>query len=151
MSVKLISAAMYQSIYESRKVELLDSVRKHNGNLKLVADDCCIPLHQLQFYYKNQEEFKEAVDDAKDALYESAEVKLVELIDKSNFNALNLFFSKSPQAKARGWGEKTEVSQNTNMTLTAQQKEEEVKRMLGLTDNDKEPTQGIPGTDPEQA
>ena len=131
-----ISSVRTELVYDSRKDELFAAARKHNGNLKLIADECSIALHLLQKCYREKEEFKTVVDDAREALYEDAEANLVKKIGDGSMQALQLFCSKSPQAKARGWGEKTEVSQNTNMTLTAQQKEEEVKKMLGLSDND---------------
>jgi hypothetical protein len=125
-----ISSVRTELVYDSRKDELFAAARKHNGNLKLIADECSIALHLLQKCYREKEEFKTVVDDAREALYEDAEANLVKKIGDGSMQALQLFFSKSPQAKARGWGEK--VEQDTTMKLSAQQKEEQVRKMLGL-------------------
>lgn len=125
-----ISSVKTELVYDSRKDELFAAARKHNGNLKLIADECSIALHLLQKCYREKEEFKTVVDDAREALYEDAEANLVKKIGDGSMQALQLFFSKSPQAKARGWGEK--VEQDTTMKLSAQQKEEQVRKMLGL-------------------
>lgn len=125
-----ISAIQAKVIYDGKKDELMEAAQRYHGNLKLIADDCSLTTRQVNKFYKDHPEFKEVVDDARDALYETASAKLGELIDKGNFNALNLFFSKSPQAKSRGWGERTE--QDQHLHLDDAEKAEAAKRMLGM-------------------
>ena len=119
-------------IYEKRKAELIDLVDQYHGNLKIVADKANMTIKQLNDFYKEHEDFHKAVDEAKDAFYEVASNKLGELIEKGNFPALNLFFSKSPQAKSHGWGEK--VEQDQNIHLSDQEKAAMAKQMLGIED-----------------
>ena len=117
-------------IYEKRKAELIDLAEQYHGNLKIVADKANMTIKQLTVFYKAHEDFRKVVDDAKDALYEIAENKLVEKIENGSFQALNLFFSKSPQAKSHGWGEK--VEQDQNIHLNDQEKAAMAKQMLGI-------------------
>lgn len=119
-------------IYEKRKAELIDLAEQYHGNLKIVADKANMTIKQLTAFYKDHEDFRKVVDDAKDALYETASAKLAELIEEKSMSAINLFFSKSPQARNRGWGESSYVDQ-TNTNLTAAEKEAQVKKMLGLS------------------
>lgn len=127
----LISSMQLTLAYDGKKDLLFEMAQKHHGNLKLIADKCNLTVRQVSWMYKNRKEFQEVVDESRDAFYEVAENKLGELIEKGNINALNLFFSKSPQAKARGWGERSEV-QSVSLNLSASEKEAEVKKMLGL-------------------
>lgn len=117
--------------YDGKKDLLFEMAQKHHGNLKLIADKCNLTVRQVQWMYKNRKEFQEVVNTAREALYESAEEKLIQKIEDGSMNALQLFFTKSPQAKERGWGERSEV-QSVNLNLTAEEKEAEVKKMLGL-------------------
>ena len=122
--------------YDGKKDLLFEMAQKHHGNLKLIADKCNLTVRQVSWMYKNRKEFQEVVDESRDAFYEVAENKLGELIERGNMNALNLFFSKSPQAKARGWGERTET-QRVNLNLTDLEKATAAKQMLGIEDSDK--------------
>lgn len=117
-------------IYEKRKAELIDLAEQYHGNLKIVADKANMTIKQLNELYKAHEDFRKVVDEAKDAFYEVASNKLGELIEKGSFPALNLFFSKSPQAKSHGWGEK--VEQDQNIHLNDQEKAAMAKQMLGI-------------------
>lgn len=119
-------------IYEKRKAELIDLAEQYHGNLKIVADKANMTIKQLTVFYKDHEDFRKVVDEAKEGFYEIAENKLSELIEKGQFQAINLFFSKSPQARNHGWGESSYVDQ-TNTNLTAAEKEAQVKKMLGLS------------------
>ena len=117
-------------IYESRKDELFDLADKFHGNLRLIADKANMTVTELRYLTEKFPDFKKACDEAKDNFYEIASNKLAELIEKGQFQALNLFFSKSPQAKARGWGERTEQEQNIHLNDT--EKAAAAKRMLGI-------------------
>lgn len=127
----LISSMQLTLAYDGKKDLLFEMAQKHHGNLKLIADKCNLTVRQVQWMYKNRKEFQEVVNTAREALYESAEEKLIQKIEDGSMNALQLFFTKSPQAKERGWGERTET-QSVNLNLTAAEKEAEVKKMLGL-------------------
>ena len=129
--MQLLTSVQANSLYQAKRDLLFDLAQKHHGNLKLIADNANLTVRQVSWMYKQNEDFRNVVDESRDAFYEVAENKLGELIEKGNINALNLFFSKSPQAKARGWGERTET-QSVNLNLTAAEKEAEVKKMLGL-------------------
>ena len=119
-------------IYQKRKAELIDLAEQYHGNLKIVADKANMTVKQVTGFYKAYEDFRKVVDDSRDAFYEIASNKLGELIEKGSFPALNLFFSKSPQAKSRGWGEK--VEQDQNIHLNDQEKAAMAKQMLGIED-----------------
>lgn len=129
--MQLLTSVQANSLYQAKRDLLFDLAQKHHGNLKLIADNANLTVRQLQWMYKGNKDFKEVVDAARDALYEDAEVKLMEKIQNGSFQALQLFFTKSPQAKERGWGERIE-QQSVNLNLTAEEKEAEVKKMLGL-------------------
>lgn len=133
MTGQLISSMQTTLAYDAKREMLFDMAQKHHGNLKLIADKCNLTVRQVQTMYKAHKEFKEIVDSARDALYEDAEVKLMEKIQSGSFQALQLFFSKSPQAKARGWGERTEQVQEYH--LTDAEKAEAAKQMLGIEDS----------------
>ena len=122
--------------YDGKKDLLFEMAQKHHGNLKLIADKCNLTVRQVQWMYKNRKEFQEVVDTAREALYESAEEKLIQKIEDGSMNALQLFFTKSPQAKERGWGERTET-QSVNLNLTDLEKATAAKQMLGIEDSDK--------------
>lgn len=122
--------------YDGKKDLLFEMAQKNHGNLKLIADKCNLTVRQVQWMYKNRKEFQEVVNTAREALYESAEEKLIQKIEDGSMNALQLFFTKSPQAKERGWGERSEV-QSVNLNLTDLEKATAAKQMLGIEDSDK--------------
>lgn len=132
----LISSMQLTLAYDGKKDLLFEMAQKHHGNLKLIADKCNLTVRQVQWMYKNRKEFQEVVDTAREALYESAEEKLIQKIEDGSMNALQLFFTKSPQAKERGWGERSEV-QSVNLNLTDLEKATAAKQMLGIEDSDK--------------
>ena len=133
--MQLLTSVQANSLYQAKRDLLFDLAQKHHGNLKLIADDANLTVRQLQWMYKQNKDFKEVVDAARDALYEDAEVKLMEKIQNGSFQALQLFFTKSPQAKERGWGERTEQVQEYH--LTDAEKAAAAKQMLGIEDSDK--------------
>lgn len=128
MNPQNISTKTFQ--YNAMKNDLMALASEYHGNLKIIADKVNIDYRTITTFYHEQEEFKQAVDAARDAFYDLASNKLAELINSKNMAALNLFFSKSPQAKAHGWGERLEQEQNIHLNDT--QKAEEAKRLLGL-------------------
>jgi len=132
----LISSMQLTLAYDGKKDLLFEMAQKHHGNLKLIADKCNLTVRQVQWMYKNRKEFQEVVNTAREALYESAEEKLIQKIEDGSMNALQLFFTKSPQAKERGWGERSEV-QSVNLNLTDLEKATAAKQMLGIEDSDK--------------
>ena len=127
-----LSVVQSNIIYDGKKEQLFEAAQKYHGNLKLIADKCNLSVRQLQWMYKGHKEFQEVVDQARDALYESAEMQLVKKIEDGSFQALQLFFTKSPQAKSRGWGERTEQVQEYH--LTDSEKAAAAKQMLGIED-----------------
>lgn len=133
--MQLLTSVQANSLYQAKRDLLFDLAQKHHGNLKLIADNANLTVRQLQWMYKGNKDFKEVVDAARDALYEDAEVKLMEKIQSGSFPALQLFFTKSPQAKERGWGERTEQVQEYH--LTDAEKAAAAKQMLGIEDSDK--------------
>ena len=132
----LISSMQLTLAYDGKKDLLFEMAQKHHGNLKLIADKCNLTVRQVQWMYKNRKEFQEVVNTAREALYESAEEKLIQKIEDGSMNAMQLFFTKSPQAKERGWGERSEV-QSVNLNLTDLEKATAAKQMLGIEDSDK--------------
>lgn len=132
----LISSMQLTLAYDGKKDLLFEMAQKHHGNLKLIADKCNLTVRQVQWMYKNRKEFQEVVNTAREALYESAEEKLIQKIEDGSMNALQLFFTKSPQAKDRGWGDRSEV-QSVNLNLTDLEKATAAKQMLGIEDSDK--------------
>ena len=119
--------------YESRKYDLEVAARKFSGNFQMIAKETGLTLFQVQRFYKDYKDFREVVDEAREALYSTALAKLSELIDEGNMAALNLFFSRSPWAKASGWSEKSEVSQK--VTLSDMERAKAAREILGIEDN----------------
>lgn len=128
---KVVSLARIASplLYESKAKELALAAEKHNGNFKMIADEVGLTPNQVQRYYKQYPEFKEVVDNARSAFYQSAVAKLEELISNGNVAALNLYFSRSPWAKSHGWGDKIESEQTVKLSDT--EKANYAKEILG--------------------
>lgn len=117
-------------LYESKAKELALAAEKHNGNFALIAAEVGMPLTQIQRYYKQFPDFKEVVDNARAAFYNKAVNKLEELVAEGDRAALNLYFSRSPWAKAQGWGDKVETNQTIKMSDV--EKAAAAKEILGI-------------------
>lgn len=129
---RIVSLAKLASpmLYESKAKELAVAAEKYNGNFKLIADEVGLTPNQVQRYYKAYPEFKEIVDNARAAFYQSAVAKLEEMIADGNIQALNLYFSRSPWAKSQGWGDKIETDQTVK--LSDSEKAAKAKEILGI-------------------
>lgn len=126
-SLKQLNAEL---TYESRKYDLEMAARRFNGNFNLISKETGLTVSQVQRYYKEHDDFKKIVDDSREAIYQTALAKLSELIDEGDRAALNLFFSRSPWAKANGWGDRIETEQNVKLSDT--EKAAKAKELLGL-------------------
>lgn len=118
--------------YESRKYDLEVAARKFSGNFQMIAKETGLTLCQIQRFYKDFPDFKQIVDEAREALYSTALAKLSELIEEGNLGALNLFFNRSPWAKANGWSDRIESEQK--VTLSDADKAKKAKELLGIDD-----------------
>jgi len=116
--------------YESRKYDLEVAARKFSGNFQMIAKETGLTLCQIQRFYKDFPDFKQIVDEAREALYSTALAKLSELIEEGNLGALNLFFNRSPWAKANGWSDKVETDSTVKLSDT--EKAAKAKELLGL-------------------
>lgn len=116
--------------YESRKYDLEVAARKFSGNFHLIAKETGLTLCQIQRFYKDFPDFKQIVDEAREALYSTALAKLSELIDEGNMAALTLFFNRSPWAKQNGWSDKVETDSTVKLSDT--EKAAKAKELLGL-------------------
>lgn len=116
--------------YESKKYDLACAARRFNGNFDLIAKETGLAISQVQRFYKEHDDFKTVVDEARETLYNTALARLAELIDEGDRAALNLFFSRSPWAKANGWGDKIETDQNVK--LSDMEKAQKAKELLGI-------------------
>lgn len=117
-------------LYSSKARDLAIAAEKHQGNFHLIADEVGLTLSQVQRYYKDYPEFKEVVDNAREAFYNAAIAKLEELVLSGDRAALNLYFSRSPWAKSQGWGDKIETNQS--IKLSDAEKAEKAKEILGI-------------------
>ena len=118
--------------YESRKYDLEVAARKFSGNFQMIAKETGLTLCQIQRFYKDFPDFKQIVDEAREALYSTALAKLSELIEEGNLGALNLFFNRSPWAKQNGWSDRIESEQK--VTLSDADKAKKAKELLGIDD-----------------
>lgn len=118
--------------YESRKYDLEVAARKFSGNFQMIAKETGLTLCQIQRFYKDFPDFKQIVDEAREALYSTALAKLSELIEEGNLGALNLFFNRSPWAKANGWSDRIESEQK--VTLSDADKAKKARELLGIDD-----------------
>jgi len=116
--------------YESRKYDLEVAARKFSGNFQMIAKETGLTLCQIQRFYKDFPDFKQIVDEAREALYSTALAKLSELIEEGNLGALNLFFNRSPWAKANGWSDKVETEQTVK--LSDAEKSAKAREILGI-------------------
>ena len=126
-SLKQLNAEL---TYESRKYDLEVAARRFNGNFTMISKETGLTVSQVSRYYREHEDFKNIVDESREALYQTALAKLSELIDEGNMQAITLFFNRSPWAKANGWSEKVETDQNVKLSDT--EKAAKAKELLGL-------------------
>ncbi len=117
-------------LYASKARDLMVSAEKNGGNFKLMAADCDLTVAQINRYYKKYPKFKEIVDNAREAVYQKVLGKLEELMEKGNIQAISLFLSKSPWAKAAGWSDKVETDSTVKLTDT--EKAQKAKELLGI-------------------
>lgn len=116
--------------YESRKYDLEVAARKFSGNFQMIAKETGLTLFQVQRFYKDYKDFKEVVDESREALYSTALAKLSELIENGNMAALQLFFNRSPWAKQNGWSDKVETDSTVKLSDT--EKAAKAKELLGI-------------------
>jgi len=116
--------------YESRKYDLEVAARKFSGNFQMIAKETGLTLYQVQRFYKDYKDFKEVVDESREALYSTALAKLSELIENGNMAALQLFFNRSPWAKQNGWSDKVETEQTVK--LSDAEKSAKAREILGI-------------------
>lgn len=117
-------------LYESKARDLAIAAEKFGGNFKLMATECDMTVQQINRYYKAYPEFKEIVDNAREATYQKVLGKLEELIEDGNIQAITLFLSRSPWAKSAGWGDKIETDQTVKLSDT--EKAQKAKEILGI-------------------
>jgi len=117
-------------LYESKARDLAIAAEKYGGNFKLMATECDLTVQQINRYYKTYPEFKEVVDNAREALYQKVLGKLEALIEEGNMQAISLFLSRSPWAKAQGWGDKIETDSTVKLSDT--EKAAKAKELLGI-------------------
>lgn len=117
-------------LYESKARDLAIAAEKFGGNFKLMATECDLTVQQINRYYKTYPEFKEVVDNAREALYQKVLGKLEALIEEGNMQAITLFLSRSPWAKSQGWGDKIETDSTVKLSDT--EKAAKAKELLGL-------------------
>ena len=106
------------------------AAKRFNGNFSAMSKETGLGLYQIQQYYKKFPEFKQIVDDAREAFYNTALAKLSELVEEGNMAAINLFFSRSPWAKAQGWGDRIETDSTVKLSDT--EKAQKAKEILGI-------------------
>ena len=117
-------------LYEAKAKELALAAEKYKGNFQLIADAVGLTTNQVHRYYKQYPEFKEIVDTAREAFYNKALNVLEILIENGDRAALQLYFSRSPWAKAQGWGDKVETDQS--IKLSDSEKAQKAKEILGI-------------------
>lgn len=117
-------------LYESKARDLAIAAEKFGGNFKLMATECDLTVQQINRYYKTYPEFKEVVDNAREATYQKVLGKLEELIDDGNMQAITLFLTRSPWAKSAGWAEKVETDSTVKLSDT--EKAQRAKEILGI-------------------
>lgn len=119
-----------QLLYKQKEADLIMLAEKYRGNFQLIADKADLTVAQVHRFYKDHEPFRNAVDEAQNAFYNSAIAVLEQLIEQGNMGALNLYFSRSPWAKKNGWGERVETDQIIQLSDT--EKAAKAKEILGL-------------------
>ena len=80
-----------------------------------ISESCKAAAINRDTYYdwiKKDSEFKKAVADAKEALYDFAETALVKAMQDGNFQAIKFYLIN--KAKQRGWQETTNITGNVD-------------------------------------
>ena len=90
-----------------QKKRLLEALEKRYGVVTYACNDVGLARTTFYEYYKNDEDFKDAVDSIEGVAVDFAESKLLENIDKGDTTAM-IFYLKT-RGKKRGFVEKQEV------------------------------------------
>lgn len=104
---------------EKNKENLLKALKRHNGLVSPACSDARISRNQYYLYLKQDEEFKQAVDNINESVTDIVESKLLEKIQEGDTKCI-LFYMKY-KGKKRGYTESVDITSNgeTLNTITS--------------------------------
>lgn len=88
-----------------------------NNNISKSCEEAGISRSTYYRYYNEDIEFKDRVDDVREAMIDKAESKLMDLVERGHFLSIQLLL-KSSRAKARGFGSDAAVITKTDNDIT---------------------------------
>lgn len=125
-----------------KKVKLIRALVDSHGIIKPACERCGVGRRTFYSYYKDDPEFRSAVDEMKDIALDDAEEALFKNIEKG-YEASIIFYLKT-QGKKRGYIEHKDVNHNINMNLNhlsddeLEQRIEQLKGRVSLASGEEE-------------
>jgi Bacterial regulatory protein, Fis family len=88
--------------------EYLASIKKHRGNITAVARELDLHRSSVARKLKNSPELQQAVNDERDAFIDLCEDRLLGLVERDSFPAIQ--YTLKTIGRARGWNEETTIN-----------------------------------------
>ncbi len=89
---------------------IADAIQLHGGNVAAAARALGVTRRNVWMRIAKSPELRAVLDDERDSLVDEAESVLRQEIHAHNITAVIWALKASPAAKARGWGERSEVT-----------------------------------------
>ena len=132
----------FNNMFERRtfmkKVQLIRALVESHGVVKPACERCGVGRRTYYAYYKDDPDFRRAIDTMNDIALDYVESKLFSNIEKG-YEASIIFFLKT-RGKERGYVEHKETTSTINLNVSAltddelQQRIEQFKGRVALTD-----------------
>lgn len=98
-----------------RKKKFLKAFAQHHGIVKRAAEAISIRREDFYKWYKEDEDFKRQADAISEGCVDEAEGKLWEHIENDSEKSLHFYLRA--KGKQRGYYDKSEVTQDTNINI----------------------------------
>lgn len=109
--VKVNRRKTYRSNAEYR-----DAIAKSKGVKSVIAEMLGLSIATVYQRLKNNPELKEALDNEAEGFKDVAELKLFELVEQGNFNAIKFYLTT--QARERGYSDRFDLTATFNVNKT---------------------------------
>ena len=96
---------------------LLPLIEKYQGNLSAVARAFNIPRSTVAKWVTEDTELQTAVSDARERRVDDAEDALARIVQEGNPTGIAITLNNMPEAKARGWGNRVDIKQDSEETI----------------------------------
>lgn len=118
---------------EAKLKKVIKAASENHGNVHAMAKAVGLSAPTIYNYMRKYPDVRKAVEEGQDDFYELVVCRMQQLIDQGNTAMISLFLKCSPAAHRKGWGERTVVQADGNMT--DEQKAAYVKNLIGLQDD----------------